>query len=95
MSSETIVHLVDSVLDLKGNPPQSLFLVNGYVATKTVDKRFVQNYMNNQSGVKPIRVVIRRAVSSLKTPTVKIRQFFYILHNFSGRMWYLTLLNKK
>lgn len=41
------VHLIDSVLDLKGNPPQSLRLVNGYVATKTVDERFVQNCMNN------------------------------------------------
>lgn len=42
-----ILHLVDSVLDLKGNPSQSFFLVNGYEATKTVDERFVQNYMNN------------------------------------------------
>lgn len=33
----------------KGNPPQSLVLVNGYVATTTVDERFVQNYMNNLS----------------------------------------------
>lgn len=35
--------------------------------------------LHEQSGVIPIRVVIRRAVRSLKTPTVKIRQFFYIL----------------
>lgn len=47
MSNVIIVHLIDSVLNLKGNPPKSLFLVNGYVATKTVDERFVQNYMNN------------------------------------------------